>query len=315
VKKFLSVLVLSGLVLALVAPSAEARRLGGGGNIGRQSSSPAMREAPREAPRSAPNVAPAQSPAAAAPAAAGAVPPKPSFMNRYGGMIAGLGAGALLASMFGGNLGGLGSAMGGILNILLIVGALYLAYRFLIARRRAGPSSAAAPMQFAGAGGPSFDAHPFRREPTSSPAPFAASGGADRAEAVVSPGIAVPPGFEIEPFVRQAKTSFLRLQAANDDRDLADIRDTTTPEMYAELAMQIRERGDAPQKTDVVTLDARLLEVVVDGDQMVASLRYSGTIREDAGAAAMPFDEVWHLRKSARTTGDPWLIAGIQQMA
>ncbi|MEO8938140.1 MAG: Tim44-like domain-containing protein [Burkholderiaceae bacterium] len=313
-KKFLSVLVLSGLVLALVVPAAEARRLGGGGNIGRQSSSPAMREAPREAPRATPNAAPAQSSAAAAPAAAGAVPPKPSFMSRYGGMIAGLGAGALLASMFGGSLGGLGSAMGGILNILLIVGALYLAYRFFIARRRTGSSSATAPMQFAGAGGPSFDANTYRREPSSA-APFAMSGGASRTEAVVRPGINVPPGFEIEPFVRQAQSSFLRLQAANDDRDLADIRDTTTPEVYAELAMQIRERGDAPQKTDVVSLDAQLLEVVIEGEQMLASLRYSGTIRESAGAAAQPFDEVWHLRKSAHAVNDPWLIAGIQQMA
>ena len=128
-------------------------------------------------------------------------------------------------------------------------------------------------MQFAGAGGPSFVGAPGR-EPTLQPRATTAP------EAVVRPGINVPPGFEIEPFVRQAQSSFLRLQAANDDGDLADLRSTTTPEVYAELAMQIRERGDAPQKTDVVTLDAQLLEVVVEGEQMIASLRYSGTIRE-----------------------------------
>ena len=305
-KKLLSVVVLSSLVLALAAPSAEARRLGGGGNIGRQSSSPAMREAPREAPRSTPNAAPAQSSAAAAPAAAsaGAAAAKPSFMSRYGGMIAGLGAGALLASMFGGSLGGFGSAMGGILNILLIVGALYLAYRFFMSRRR--PAAQGAPMQFAGAGGPSFGAAPFQREPMLTPvAPV---------QAAVRPGLNVPAGFEVEPFVRQAQSSFLRLQAANDDRDLADLRGTTTPEVYAELAMQIRERGDAPQKTDVVSLDAQLLEVVEEDGQLVASLRYSGTIRENAGSAAVPFDEVWHLRRSATAANEPWLIAGIQQL-
>ena len=226
-------------------------------------------------------------------------------MNRYGGMIAGLGAGALLASMFGGGLGGLGSAMGGILNILLIVGALYLVYRFFASRRR--PSVVSPPMQFAGAGGPSFGAVPLQREPVWNAPP--------RVEATVPAAINVPPGFEIEPFVRQAQSSFLRLQAANDDRDLSDLRETTTPEVYAELAMQIRERGDVPQKTEVVTLDAQLLEVVVDGEQMIASLRYSGTIRESVGAAATPFDEVWHLRRSARAANDPWLIAGIQQLA
>jgi hypothetical protein len=177
--------------------------------------------------------------------------------------------------------------MGGILNILLIVGALYLVYRFFVSRRR--PSVATPPMQFAGAGGPSFGTTSFQqREPSFADTP--------RPQALVSPSINVPPGFEIEPFVRQAQSSFLRLQAANDDRDLADLRSTTTAEVYAELAMQIRERGDVPQKTDVVTLDAQLLEVVVDGDQLIASLRYSGTIRESAGAAATPFDEVWRQR-------------------
>lgn len=309
-KRFLSVLVLSCATLSLLAPIAEAKRLGGGSNIGRQSSSPAMREAPRSAPSPTPpsNAAPNPSSAAAAPGAAGAAAAaKPSFMNRYGGMIAGLGAGALLASMFGGGLGGLGSALGGMLNILLIVGALYLVHRFFASRRR--PSVATPPMQFAGAGGPSFGGSSFapQREPTWNAAP--------RVEATVPAAINVPPGFEIEPFVRQAQSSFLRLQAANDDRDLADLRDTTTPEVYAELAMQMRERGNVPQKTEVVTLDAQLLEVVVDGDQMVASLRYSGTIRESVGAAATPFDEVWHLRRSARAANDPWLIAGIQQLA
>ena len=301
-KKFLTLLVLATAAIGFVAPIAEAKRLGGGMNIGKQRSSPAMKEAPREAPKATP--APATTPSAAAPVAPG-VPPKPSFMNRWGGVIAGLGAGALIASLFGGSLGGFGAGMGGLINILLIVGALYLAYRFFMSRRR--PGMATPPMQFAGAGGPSFDANPFRREPVADFTP--------RAQAVVAPSINVPPGFEIEPFVRQAQSSFLRLQAANDDRDLADLRDTTTAEVYAELAMQIRERGDAPQKTDVVTLDAQLLEVVVEGEQMIASLRYSGTIREAVGAPVVPFDEVWHLRRSATAANDPWLIAGIQQLA
>jgi predicted lipid-binding transport protein (Tim44 family) len=115
--------------------------------------------------------------------------------------------------------------------------------------------------------------------------------------------------------VRQAQSAFLRLQAANDDRDLADIRGTTTPEVYAELAMQMRERGDVPQKTEVVSLDARLLEVVVEDGMMIASLRYSGVMRETVGGPATPFDEVWHLRRPAAAANEPWLIAGIQQMA
>ncbi len=302
-KKFLTLLVLSSLAIGFVAPSAEARRLGGGSSIGRQSASPAM----REAPRSTPAPAPIQQPASAAPVPP-QVQPKPGFMNRWGGVIAGVGAGALLGSLLGGHLGGFGAGLGGLINILLIVGVLYLAYRFFVSRRRT--AGAPSGMQFAGAGGPSFGAAPFQREPFVAPSMNAPVGG----QAVVRAGLNVPPGFEIEPFVRQAQSSFLRLQAANDDRDLVDIRGTTTPEVYAELAMQIRERGDAPQKTDVVTLDAQLLEVVVENGLMIASLRYSGMIRETAGAPAVPFDEVWHLRRSATAANDPWLIAGIQQM-
>jgi predicted lipid-binding transport protein (Tim44 family) len=301
VKKFLTVLLLSCAVSVALVPLAEAKRLGGGASFGKQRASPAMREAPREAPKATPTPAPAAAPSAAA-APAAAAQPKPSFMSRWGGVIAGVGAGALLGSLLGGHLGGLGAGLGGLINILLIVGILYLAYRFIASRWRAAPGGA--PMQFAGAGGPSFDMSARREEPVLR-AP----------QTVVAPGINVPPGFEIEPFVRQAQSSFLRLQAANDDRDLADLRETTTPEVFAELAMQIRERGDVPQKTDVVTPDARLLEVVVEGDQMIASLRYSGLIRETAGAPATPFDEVWHLRRAMQPANEPWLIAGIQQMA
>ena len=307
VKRFLTLLLLSCAVAGIAAPSAEARRLGGGGNIGRQSSSPVMRQAPREAPREAPRAAPSPAPAAAAAPAAPLAQPKPSFLNRWGGVIAGVGVGALLGSMMGGNLGGMGAGIGGFINILLIVGALYLAYRFFTSRRRAAP--AAGGMQFAGAGGPSFNGASFRDEPAMPRATAAPA-----VQAAVRPGIDVPPGFEIEPFVRQAQSSFLRLQAANDDRDLADLRGTTTPEVFAELAMQIRERGDVAQKTEIVTLDAQLLEVVVDGDQLVASLRYSGLVREELNAAAVPFDEVWHLRRSRDAANDPWVIAGIQQL-
>lgn len=311
-KKLLSLLVVSVLAAGLAAAPAEAKRVGGGASIGKQRSSPAMREAPKEAPRAqTPPSQAAANPAAAAPAgaAAAAAAPKPSFMNRWGGLIAGVGAGALLASMFGGSLGGLGSAMGGLLNILIVAGLLYLAYRFFMSRRRGatpgGMQFAGAPGNFAAAG-PSF-APRERIEPASSPS--------SRPEAAVAPGVQVPPGFEIEPFVRQAQSAFLRLQAANDAGDLADIRETSTPEVYAELAMQMRDRGSAPQKTEIVSLDANLLEVVTEGEYTIASLRYSGLVREVANAEAVPFDEVWHLRSAAGSVKGPWLISGIQQLA
>ena len=274
-----------------------AKRFGGGGNLGKQRETPAMKEAPKQAPAATP-----ATPAPAAPGAAPIAQPQPGFMGRFGGLIAGLGIGALLGSLFGG--GGLGSGLGMILAIVAVAGIGYMVYRAFASRGSAGTNR----MQYAAAG----DAAP----------PLANRqfdfGGEKRPMVEAAPPpvpVDLPPGFAVEPFLRQAKIAFIRLQAANDARDLDDIRDYTTPEMYAQIAMQVEERGNAPQKTEVVSCNASLVEVVVEGDYEIASVRYSGSIRESAGALAEPFDEVWHVRKKANDAKDPWLIAGIQQLA
>ena len=83
--------------------------------------------------------------------------------------------------------------------------------------------------------------------------------------------------------------------------------------MYAEIAMQLAERGEAPQKTEVVDLHAELLDNAVEGDFAWASVRFSGAMREAPDARPEPFDEVWNVRKSLRERNPAWLIAGIQQ--
>jgi predicted lipid-binding transport protein (Tim44 family) len=83
--------------------------------------------------------------------------------------------------------------------------------------------------------------------------------------------------------------------------------------MFAELSMIIRERGDAPQKTEIVSVEAQLVEAVVEGDWEIASVRFYGLIREDGAANPEPFDEIWHVRKKAGDKKASWLIAGIQQ--
>lgn len=284
------------LTLCLASGDADAaRRFGGGGNIGKQRPAPTMKEAPKDVPGAVP-----AKPAPAAPAATPATPPpQPSFMSRWGGMIAGLGMGALLGSLFGGHLGG----MGGILMLLLVAGLAFMAWRAFASRRA---PDAHAPAQFAGLG-----------SAVAQRAPLNIGGGLSAPAEEASPVIAatLPPGFETEPFLRVAKTSFIRLQAANDAMDLDDIRDYTTPEMYAELSMQIRERGNAPQRTDVVTLDASLVEAVVEGDYAIASVRFTGLMREAADANPEPFDEIWNVRKAVADRKSTWLIAGIQQVA
>jgi predicted lipid-binding transport protein (Tim44 family) len=123
----------------------------------------------------------------------------------------------------------------------------------------------------------------------------------------------IPADFDQEGFVRIAKANFVRLQLANDAADLDDLREFTTPEMYAELKMDIADRQGAIQWTDVVSLKAELLEVVDEMTHHLAAIRFHGLIRESSDAPSLPFDEVWHLSKPADGSRG-WLVAGIQQL-
>ncbi len=295
---------IAALALALAPVEADAKRFGGGSSLGKQRAAPSQMKEAAPAPAKPAQAAPAAAPAAGTP------PAQPGFMSRFGGLIAGLGIGALLASLFGGNLGGLGS----FLLMLLVAGLAFVAIRAFMGRR--APAAAPAmrePIQFAGAGA-GAGATPPARPALNIGAGVGAANATPAAEAPQAAPVAIP-GFEAEPFLRVAKTSFIRLQAANDAKDLDDIRDFTTPELFAEIAMQVRERGDAPQKTEVVTLNASLVEAVVEGDYAIASVRFTGLIREQADANPEPFDEVWHVRQDQRDRKATWLIAGIQQVA
>lgn len=294
---------LAAFALAALPLEADAKRFGGGSSLGKQRAAPTQMKEAAPAPAKPAQAAPAASPTAATP------PAQPGFMSRFGGLIAGLGIGALLASLFSGGLGGIGS----FLLMLLVAGLAFVAIRAFMGRR--APASAPAarePIQFAGAGAGAGATPPAR--PALNIGAGVGAAAAPAAEAPRAAPAAIP-GFEAEPFLRVAKTSFIRLQAANDAKDLDDIRDFTTPELFAEISMQVRERGDAPQKTEVVTLNASLVEAVVEGDYAIASVRFTGLIREQADANPEPFDEVWHVRQDQRDRKATWLIAGIQQVA
>jgi predicted lipid-binding transport protein (Tim44 family) len=121
-----------------------------------------------------------------------------------------------------------------------------------------------------------------------------------------------PAGFDAEAFARQARANFMRLQEANDRADLPALRGMMTPELYREIEAQVRERGDTPQRTEVVTLDAKVMEVVTEGNHYVASVQFTGLIKEDPAAEPEQFSETWHLQKPLDGSSG-WLMAGIQQ--
>jgi predicted lipid-binding transport protein (Tim44 family) len=312
-KTFLMSLVVL-LTLGLASMDADAaRRFGGGGNLGKQRPAPTMKEAPREA-TPAPTAKPAQPAATPAP---GVPPPKPSFMSRFGGLLAGLGIGALLGSMFGGNLGG----AGGLLMFLLLGAILFMVVRAMMARRAPAPSYAGPraeePATYSGMDrlpGSANDRPAFSGIGSALP-PGEAPAAPVRDVTPESSGPVLPAGFNRDAFLRVAKTSFIRLQAANDAKDLDDIRDYTTPEMYAEIAMQLQDRGEVGQKVEVVNVDAQLVDYAVEGDYEYASVRFYGLLRETKDGNPDPFDEIWHVRKKKDDARAAWLIAGIQQVS
>jgi predicted lipid-binding transport protein (Tim44 family) len=123
----------------------------------------------------------------------------------------------------------------------------------------------------------------------------------------------LPAGFDEREFERVAKMIFIRLQAANDAGDLNDLRAFTTPELFASLRLDLQDRGAARQQTDVVRIDAQVVDFAEEPQRQIVSVRFHGLIRETEGSGANDFDEVWHLVKPA--DGQQWVIAGIQQAA
>jgi predicted lipid-binding transport protein (Tim44 family) len=122
----------------------------------------------------------------------------------------------------------------------------------------------------------------------------------------------VPAAFDSEGFARTAKMIFIRLQAANDTADLDDLRRFTTPELFASLRLDIQERGPSANHTDVVHIDAQVLDVANEADRQIVSVRFTGQVVEEKGAAPTAVNEVWHLVKP-HDDSRSWAIAGIEQ--
>ena len=205
-----------------------------------------------------------------------------SWAGPLAGLAAGLGLGMLASHL------GLGEGFGSILLILLLVGAAFFIYSMLV-KKRANPRQA---MAYA-ANSPQQPARPFENlQPA----------GGTTSKAVQD--------FNADEFVRHAKVNFIRLQAANDSMNAADIREFVSPEVFAEIKMDWDERGAAPQETDVVHLNAEVLDVSDEPERYIVSVLFSGKIKEN-NAAAEPFSEIWHMTKSKN--GGGWIVAGIEQ--
>ncbi len=304
----LSLLMASATLVLAPMEAAEAKRLGGGRPAGMQRQMPPKQPAqqPQQAGQQSTNAAPVNGAAATGAAAAAG---KRSWMGPIAGLAAGLGIAALMSHL------GMGEAFGNFLTMALLAVAAIFVIRWLMRRFSPAPQQPAG-MAYAGTGA---GASPFGQAPRQAapvqplrrqadvvaPAAGFASQGAGTAAAV-----SLPQGMSPTDFERVAKMLFIRLQAANDAGQVDDLRKFTTPELFASLRLDLQDRSGASQQTDVMQLDAELIDTAQEDGHWVASVRFHGLIRESVEQPAEAFDELWHFVKPIAGERD-WAIAGI----
>ncbi len=323
-KKLLTALFVVAMSLGTMHAEA-AKRLGGGKSVGQQSSNVTQREAAKPAPAAAPNAAPAAAPAAPhAPAPAAA---QPSRFGGMGGMLGGLAAGLGLAWLahslgFGAEFGQF--LMFGLLAlvVMVVIG--------MVMRRRQPEVANNSPYAFEGAGAPVNPStlpqynpknvgNDSSARPVDTQTDFAPAAGGSMIGSALggSQSWGIPADFDTTGFVNAAKQNFMTLQQAWDRSDIAALRVMMTDTMLDEIKAQLAER-EATAKgqvnhTDVVMLDARLLGIEDVGHTYMASVEFSGLIREEPSSGPTPFREVWNMTKP-KDGSLGWLVAGVQAL-
>ncbi|WP_210544692.1 Tim44 domain-containing protein [Rhodoferax sp. PAMC 29310] len=312
--KFWSVFLALFLMLSGINAEA-AKRFGGGKSFGQQSSN--------VAPRQAAPAKPAAAPGAAAPAA-----PRKPWGAMLGGLAAGLGLAWLASSL------GLGEEFGQILMFgLLALGVMMAIGWFRRSRQSAQAPGSASPFAFQGASpgataktpatyrpenvGNDASARPWERTTAKFDSARPNTGSMIGSGLSGSQNWGVPADFDSEGFLKSAKANFVSLQAAWDKSDINALRVMMTDTMLKEIQAQLTERevhtGGPVNLTDVVMIEAQLLGIEDLGDEYMASVEFSGMIREEPSAGPSPFREVWNMTK--RKTGPSgWLVAGVQAL-
>ena len=310
------------LVLALSGFNAEAaKRMGSGKSFGKQSNNVTQRDAAPASPgQGMSNAAPKQAPGAPAAAA------KRPWGAMLGGLAAGLGLAWLASSL------GLGEGMGQMIMYLLMAMLVAMAVAWFIRSRKAASNpTPKSPFAFQGAGaatsapayrldnvGNDASARPWERNQTAFDTTATSGAGSAIGSGLMgSQSWGVPAGFDTEGFIRAAKTNFVTLQAAWDKSDISALRAMMTDDMLSEIKAQLAERekqsGTSLNTTDVVMLDATLLGIEELATEYMASVEFSGMVREEPSASPSPFREVWNMTKS-KSAGGGWLVAGVQAL-
>ena len=321
--KFWAIVLAATIAIGAGFDAEAARRMGGGKSIGQQSSNVTQRQATPAAPAQNVN----NTAAKPAPAAAPAVAPKRPWGAMLGGLAAGLGLAWLANSL------GLGAAMGQFMLIALVVLVGMVLFGLVMRSRKSADTSASghSPFAFHGASpaapasapayrvenvGNDASARPFERSNVL-PLDGGASGSMIGSGLTGPQGWGVPAGFDSEGFLKAAKDNFITLQSAWDRSDISSLRAMMTDTMLGEIQSQLNERethtGGQINKTDVVMLEAKLLGIEDLGNDYMASVEFSGMIREEPSAGPSPFREVWNMTKPKNGVSG-WLVGGVQAL-
>jgi predicted lipid-binding transport protein (Tim44 family) len=290
-----SILTIFSLTLGLLYcwhDAAEAARLGGGRSFGSRPSYQRSAPPPSQSPASSPT-----KPGQTVQSQPGAgIPPSP--MGRWGGMLGGLFMGSMIGSLLFG--GGHGSGGPGLMDMLLVGGGIFLLLRFLRGRRMAAESPST--------GG----AMSFER----GPAPAWGSGGytpPEESMAAAASQPALPPGFDEQDFLKGANAIYVRLQTAWDKRDLDDIRQFTSAEVFSEIRQQAQEDPN-PGKTELLLINPRIIEVRDTDIQTIVSVLYDVMLRENEDDLSKQVRELWHFSRDRDKPEAFWVLEGIQQV-
>jgi predicted lipid-binding transport protein (Tim44 family) len=315
--KFLSFFLTGVLAVGMTLISMDAdaaKRMGGGKSFGKQSSNVTQRDA---------------TPAA----------PKKPWGAMLGGLAAGLGLAWLASSL------GLGEAFGQMLMFGLLALAIMVAVGWFMRRRAAsqgGMQQQRSPFAMAGAGagpapveapmqrnysadnvGNDASARPWERNSTAFQAQ-PQSNGSDAGASLIGSRLtgsannwSVPADFDAPAFLNTAKQAFVALQAAWDKNDVGTLGTMMTDEMLREIREQLADRdqhtGGGMNHTEVAALDAKLLGIEDAGTEWMASVEFSGMIKEDPSQSPGPFREVWNMTKPKDGSAG-WLVAGLQAL-
>jgi len=268
---------------------AEARRLGGGRSFG---SRPSYQRSAPQPQRSTPSQNQGTQQGQASPTSPAAAP------RPWGGMLGGLVMGGLIGSLlFGGGFTG-----PRLVDILVFGGLAFLLIRYLRSKRMATEGSL----------GSSFETPLGEPQPPLKERKASASGSARETGQAGEP--AIPRDFDQADFMKGAKAMYVRLQESWDRRDLGDIRQFTSPEVWAEVKRQAEE-DPHPSKTEIVLLNASLLDVKKADGQTVGSVLYDVLMREaPQQTETKQIREVWHFSRDENKPGSFWILEGIQQV-